>query len=124
MGLCDWLHLKHEGEENVKEDGQVSGLQDCMHNDAITEREREHSRETRLFCFVSLITGERVDVQKVRKGSGCSVTGSIGRKEWKIGLEFKGERTLATQTYYFFTSRVNHKIGRDISIPPHHLKSF
>lgn len=86
-----------------------------MHNDAITEREREHSRETRLFCFVSLSTEERVDMQKVRKQSGCSLTGSIDRKNLKIGLEFKGERTLATQTYYFFTSWINPKIG------PRHL---
>lgn len=46
-----------QGRRKSKEDTQVSGLPNCKEKDAITEGEREHSRKTRLFCFVSPGTG-------------------------------------------------------------------
>lgn len=54
-GLGDWLHLKCNGEENVKEDAQVSGLHNCMEKDAVTERER--NTPGRPGCFVLLYWG-------------------------------------------------------------------
>lgn len=66
--------------ENVKEDAQVSGLCNCMDKDATTEAKREHSRKTRLFCFVSLRAGDRANVKKVRKCFQCSVSVSLGRE--------------------------------------------
>jgi len=46
-----------QARRKFKEDAQISGLPDCMDKDAITEGEREHSRKTRLFYFVSPGTG-------------------------------------------------------------------
>lgn len=50
-----------------------------MDKGAITERERECSK-TRLFYSVSLNAGYRVDVQKVKNESECSVSGNLDRK--------------------------------------------
>lgn len=68
-------------------------------------------------------------MQKVRKGSGCLVSGSLGRAgqkmengircQWREKVSYKNLK----KKNPFLTSRVSHKTGLDISMPHQHLKS-
>lgn len=95
-----------------------------MDNDAIAERERKpHSRGTRLFCFIK---GWIEMCKKKERDVGARYLEVLVEKDekWKMGLEFERENVSYKNLISFFTSRVNHKTCLDISILPHHLKSF